>query len=158
MPNPESSWPFERPEQLTDAWRGWGASREECASLLPALRRLSEWQAPQPEPADARRLLARLTSALPAFSPVRQAIHEHRQHRVAFLLATAHAQVSLFGLAFWLVSALITLLGAAVVLSNVLPNQEVVLRASGPLLAYLGPIMPFPRRGRRVLRLDFSSL
>src|SRR5260370_23410905 len=149
---------FERREQLTDGLGEQGATPEECAALPPALRRLSEWQAPQPEPADTRRLLARLTSALPAFSPVRQAIHEHRQHRVAFLLATAHAQVSLFGLAFWLVSALITLLGAAVVLSNVLPNQEVVLRASGPLLAYLGTIIAFRGRGARVLELELVCL
>jgi hypothetical protein len=158
MPHPQSSWPFERPEDLTDALREQGASPEECADLLPALRRLSEWQAPQPEPADTRRLLARLTSALPAFSPVRQAIREHRRHRLSFLLATARAQVSLFGLGFWLVSALITLLGAAVVLSNVLPDQEVVLRASGPLLAYLGTIVAFRGRGARVLELELVCL
>src|SRR5712692_5374880 len=159
MPHPRSSWPFERPEQLTDALREQGASPEECADLLPALRRLSEWQAPQPEPADTRRLLARLTTALPAHSPVRQAIREHQQRtRVTGLLATARAQVSLFGLAFWLVSALVTLLGAAVVLSNVLSNQEVVLRASGPLLAYLGTIIAFRGRGARVLELELVCL
>src|SRR6266849_2639211 len=155
MPHPHSSWPFERPEQLTDALREQGASPEECADLLPALRRLSEWQAPQPEPADTRRLLARLTTALPAPSPVRQAIREHRQRTgISWLLATARAQVSLFGLGFWLVSALVTLVGAGVVSSNVLvdagvassnvlPVQEVILRASGPLLAYLGTIVAF---------------
>src|SRR5437588_5234691 len=117
MPHPQSSWPFERPEQLADALHEQGATPEESADLLPAVRRLSEWQAPQPEPADTRRLLARLTSALPAFSPVRQAIREHQQRtRVFWLLATARAQVSLFGLGFWLVSALITLLGTVVLL------------------------------------------
>ncbi len=143
MFHPQSSWPFERPEQLADALREQGASPEECADLLPAVRRLSEWQAPQPEPADTRRLLAHLTPELPAPSPVRQAIREHRQHRVAFLLATARAQVSLFGLGFWLVSALITLIGvgAVVVLRNVVPDQALVLQAlvlriSGPLLAF----------------------
>src|SRR5260370_14982538 len=158
MPHPQSSWPFERPEQLTDALREQGASPEECANLLPALRRLPEWRAPQPEPADTRRLLAMPSSALPAFSPVRQAIREHRQHRISLLLATARAQVSLFGLGFWLVSALVTLLGAAVVLSNVLPNQEVVLRASGPLLGYLGTIVAFRGREARVLELELVCL
>src|SRR5258707_14138394 len=108
MPHPQSSWPFERPEQLADALREQGATPEERADLLPVLRRLSEWQAPQPEPADTRRLLARLTPELPelpAHSPVRQAIPDHRQHRTAFLLATSRAQVSLFCLGFWLVSA-----------------------------------------------------
>src|SRR5438128_191460 len=159
MPHPHSSWPFERPEQLTDALREQGASPEECADLLPAVRRLSEWQAPRPEPADTRRLLARLATELPALSPVRQAIREHQQRTGVFwLLATARAQVSLFGLGFWLVSALVTLLGAAVVLSNVLPNQEVVLRASGPLLAYLGTIVAFRGRGARVLELELVCL
>jgi hypothetical protein len=158
MLHPQSSWPFERPEQLIDALREQGATPEECADLLPAVRRLSEWQAPQPSPADTLRLLARLTNELPARSPVRQAIRSHRQHRIALLLATARAQVSLFGLGFWLVSALVTLLGAVVVLSNVLPNQEVVLRASGPLLAYLGTIVAFRGRGARVLELELVCL
>jgi hypothetical protein len=149
MPHPQSSWPFERPEQLTDALLEQGATPEECANLLPAERRLSEWQAPHPTPADTRRLLAVLSTALPAFSPVRQAFREHRQHRISFLLATARAQVSLFGLGFWLVSALVTLLGAVVVL---------VLRAGGPLLAYLGTIVAFRGRGARVLELELVCL
>src|SRR5260221_10927555 len=156
MPHPRSSWPFERPEQLADMLREQGATPEECADLLPALRRLSEWQAPQPDPADTRRLLARLAPALPALSPVRQAIREHRQHRIFWLLATARAQVSLFGLGFWLVSALVTLVGAAVVLSPGLPNQELVLGARGPLLAYPGTLIPFRGRGSRGLELELG--
>src|SRR5260370_40818134 len=110
MPHPHSSWPFERPEQLTDALREQGASPEECADLLPAVRRLSEWQAPQPEPADTQRLLARLTTELPTLSPVRQAIREHR-HRtgVFWLMATARSPVSLLGRGFSLVSSPLTL-------------------------------------------------
>ena len=154
MLQPQSSWPFERPEQLTEALREQGASPEECADLLPAVHRLSEWQAPQPEPADTRRLLARLTAEMPVSSPVRQAIREHRQHRISFLLAIARAQVSLFGLGFWLVSALVTLLGAVVVLSRVLPDQGLVLRVSGPLLAYIGTIVAFRGREARVLELE----
>ncbi|SRR6266567_3085078 len=158
MPHPQSSWPFERPEQLTDALLEQGATPEECANLLPAVRRLSEWQAPHPTPADTRRLLAVLSTALPAFSPVRQAIREHRQHRISLLLATARAQVSLFGLGFWLVSALVTLLGAVVVLGRVIEDQDVVLRAGGPLLAYLGTIVAFRGRGARVLELELVCL
>src|SRR6266566_9287944 len=159
MFHPQSPWPFERPEQLAEALREQGATPEERADLLPALRRLSEWQAPQPEPADTRRLLARLATELPAPSPVRQAIREHRQRTGIFwLLATARAQVSLFGPAFWLVSALVTLVGAVVVLSKVLPDQELVLRASGPLLAYLGTIVAFRGPGLRVLELELVCL
>jgi hypothetical protein len=90
---------------------------------------------------------------------VRQAIREHRQHRISDLVATARAQVSLFGLDFWLVSTLVTLLGAAVVLrSSVLPIQEVVLRACGPLLAYLGTLVAFRGRTTRVLELELVCL
>lgn len=158
MPHPQSSWLPERPEQLTALLREQGATPEECADLLPALRRLSEWQAPQPSPADTRRLLARLSPELPMHSPVRQAIRAHRQHRVADLVVTASAQVSLFGLGFWLVSALITLLGAAIVLGRVVPNQELVLRISGPLLSYLGTIVAFRGREVRALELELVCL
>jgi hypothetical protein len=161
MPHSQSSWPFERSEQLVDVLREQGVSPEECADLLPAVHRLAEWQAPQPELADTRRLLARLVTELPAPSPVRQAIREYQQRRrtrVTFLLVTARAQVSLFGPGFWLVSALITLLGVWVVLSKVLPDQELVLRASGPLLAYLGTTIAFRGSGRKVLELELVCL
>jgi hypothetical protein len=91
-------------------------------------------------------------------SPVRQAIREHRQQHVFWLLAVARAQVSLFGLGFWLVSALVTLLGAAVVLSHMRLDQELVLRASGPLLAYLGTIIAFRGREARVMELELVCL
>ena len=158
MPHPQSSWPYARPEQLTDALREQGASPEECADLLPAVRRLSEWQVPQPKPADTQRLLAVLSTELPVPASVRQAIREQKPRRVTGLLATARAQVSIFGPGFWLVSALVTLLGAAVVLSKVVSNQDVVLRASGPLLAYLGTIVAFRGRGARVWELELVCL
>jgi hypothetical protein len=161
MLDPQSSWPYARPEQLIDALREQGASPEECADLLPAVRRLSEWQAPQPKPADTRRLLAMLSAELPEPSPVRQAIREHQQRQrtsISWLLTTARAQVSLFGLGFWLVSALVTLVGAAVAVSKAIPSQDVVLRASGPLLAYLGTIVAFRGREPRVLELELVCL
>jgi hypothetical protein len=158
MHNPQEFWPFERPEELTDLLHEQGASPEERADLLPTLHRLSEWQAPRADPADTHRLLARLTTELPQPSPVRQAIREHRHTGIAFLLATARAQVSLFGLGFWLVSALVTLIGAGVVLSKVIPNQELVLRASGPLLAYLGTTIAFRGSGLRVMELELVCL
>jgi hypothetical protein len=77
---------------------------------------------------------------------------------MALLLATARAQVSLFGLDFWLVSAFVTLLGAAVVLGRVVPDQALVLRISGPLLAYLGTIVAFRGRSTRVLELELVCL
>lgn len=161
MPGPQSSWPFERPEQLAEMLREQGASPEERADLLPALHRLSEWPMPQPSSSDTRRLLARLMTELPMPSLVRQSIREYRQRRhssFSLLLATARAQVSLFGLGFWLVSALITLLGVGLVLSKVFPDQGVILRASGPLLAYLGTIIAFRGRGARVTELELVCL
>jgi hypothetical protein len=157
MVPPQSPGPFERPEQLAEALREQGVAPEELANLVPAVHCLSEWQAPRPSPADTQRLLVQLATALPALSPVRQAIRAHRQRQgagVRWLLATARIQVSLFGPAFWLVSALVTLLGAGVVLSKVLPDQGLLLRASGPFLAYLGTSIAFRGRTARALECE----
>jgi hypothetical protein len=158
MLHSESSWPLERPEQIVDALREQGATTAECADLLPALERLSEWRAPRPDPANTQRLLARLSAELSALSPARRAIRDYREHRISFLLATARAQISLFGLGFWLVSVFITAIGGAVVLSKFLPDQFILLRAAGPLLAYLGTIVAFRGRGARVLELELVCL
>jgi hypothetical protein len=158
VPNSESSWRLERPEQLINALREQGATPAESADLLPAVQRLFEWQAPEPDPAGTQRLLTRLIAELTVRSPVRRAIREHRERRISFLLATARAQISLFGLRFWLLSAFITAVGAAVVLSKMVPDQLLVLRASGPLLAYLGTIVAFRGRGSRVLELELVCL
>ncbi len=157
-----SPWPFERPEQLAEALREQGATPEEIGDLLPTLSRLSEWQAPQPSPADTQRLLARLAPQTPARSPVRQAIRAQQQRRdlnLSWLLFLARTQVSLFGWAFWLVSALVTLVGAAVVLGSVLPDQgETLLRVLGPFLAYLGTVIAFRGTRLQVLELELVCL
>lgn len=77
---------------------------------------------------------------------------------MAFLLTLARTQVSLFGPGFWLVSALITLLGAGVVVSNVISDQALVLRICGPLLAFLGTIIAFRGREARALELELVCL
>src|SRR5258708_21423296 len=92
---PQSPRPFERLEQLAEALREQGVAPEELANLALAVHRLSEWQAPRPSPADTQRLLVQLATALPALSPVRQAIRPHRQRQGAggpWLLATARLQ------------------------------------------------------------------
>jgi hypothetical protein len=43
-------------------------------------------------------------------------------------------------------------------LSKAVPDQDVVLRASGPLLAYLGTIIAFRGRGAQVLELELVCL
>ncbi len=111
-------------------------------------------------PADTQRLLAALAPMLPAPSLVRQALRQRFDRpssRVVWLLETACTQVSLFGLAFWLVSALVTLLGGVVVLSNAgnsLQNHELLLRASGPFLAFLGTVIAFRGAQERVLECE----
>ncbi len=160
IPSP-SSWPYEQAEQLADALREQDATPAEIADLLPTVQRLYEVQSPQPSLADTQRLLVRLMPEVPGFSPVRQAIREHRQHdgRLSWLIATARTQVSLFGSAFWLVSALITLLGAVDVANiSALSAQETLLRAGGPLLAYLGTVVAFRGLQGRVLELELVCL
>jgi hypothetical protein len=70
----------------------------------------------------------------------------------------ARAQVSLFGLSFWLVSALITLVGAGAVLGHLLPAQDVLLSIIGPFLGYLGTIVAFRGPGVQVLELELVCL
>ncbi len=157
----QPSWPSEQPDQLAALLREQGATPEEIADLLPAVQRLAEWRAPAATPAETRRLIAALTLAPPVLSPVRQAIHQRRERQgvgVVFLLATARTQVSLFGMEFWLVSAFLTLVGAVVVLSKAPLDHDVVLRAIGPLLAYLGTIVAFRGKDERTLELELVCL
>ncbi|HEU5198380.1 MAG TPA: hypothetical protein VFU32_02015 [Ktedonobacterales bacterium] len=154
------SWPLDNDEHLAQSLSEQGATPEEIEDLMPALLRLSEWQAPQPSPADTQRLFVQLTSALPAPSPVRQAIREERQRgNFSWLLSLARAQVSLFSLSFWLVSAFVTLLGAIVVLTiPSLEDPSFYLRAVGPLLAYLGTVSAFRGTQLRVLEFELVCL
>lgn len=161
MHHPQSPRPFEPSEQLAAALREQGVAPDELSGLMPTVRRLAEWQVPPASPIETQRLLARLTREMPAPSPVRQAIRA-RQHRpgasLVQLLATARTQVSLFGVAFWLVSALVTLLGAVAVLNSSPAGQEILLRASGPLLAFLGTVIAFRGFKERVLEFELVCL
>jgi hypothetical protein len=159
MQYPESLWPLEEPEHLAEALREQGATPEEVVDLLPMVRRFAEWQAPARSRTDTQLLLARLVRALPAPSPVREAIQANRRREgtgLRWLLATARTQVRLFGLAFWLVSALVTIVGAVAVssMSNQLSTQVLVLRACGPFLAYLGTSIAFRGTRERVIELE----
>jgi hypothetical protein len=153
-------WPLDDSEHLAEALQEQGATPEEIEDLTPILLRLAEWQAPQAALADTQRLLVQLTPALPAPSPVRQAIREERQRgSLYWLLSLARTQVSLMSLSFWLVSAFVTLLGALVVLT--IPRLEdpvFYLRAMGPLLAYLGTVSAFRGTQLRVLEFELACL
>ncbi len=145
-------------DDLRERLRELDATPAEIAAWTPLVRRLAEWPEEHITPTDQTHLLSVLEQAIPLHSAVRQAIREQTPRRVTALLITARTQVRLFGLGFWLVSALITLLGAAVVLGRMIPDQELVLRVSGPLLAYLGTIVAFRGRGARVLELELVCL
>lgn len=164
------SWPLDSPEHLAEALREQGTAPEELDMLAPALLRLADWQAPRPTAADTRQLLARLTPFLPAVSPVRQAIRSRQsspQGRFAALLEVARVQVSLVRPAFWLVSVLVLCAGAAAIVGGPhlgyssqtlrsLFDQSLLLRALGPLLAYLGTITVFRAASLRVLEFELS--
>jgi len=145
-------------DDLRERLRELDATPAEIAAWTPLVRLLAEWPKGHITPADQRHLLSVLEQAMPLHSAVRQAIREQKPRRVTALLITARAQVSLFGLGFWLVSALVTLLGAAVVLGRMIPDQELALRVSGPLLACLGTIVAFRGRGARMLELELVCL
>jgi len=152
-------------DDLRERLRELDATPAEMAAWTPLVRQLAEWPERHITQASQRHLLSVLEQAMPLHSAVRQAIREQKPRRVTALLATARAQVSLFGLGFWLVSALITLVGAVVVLRIITmgPDQAwvlpaLVLRISGPLLSYLGTIVAFRGRGTRVLELELVCL
>lgn len=152
-------------DDLRERLRELDATPAEIAAWTPLVRRLAEWPERHITQASQRHLLSVLEQAMPLHSAVRQAIREQKPRCVTTLLAIARAQVSLFGLGFWLVSALITLVGAVVVLRiiNLAPDQAwvlaaLVLRLSGPLLSYLGTIVAFRGRGTRVLELELVCL
>ena len=147
-------------DDLRERLRELDATPAEIAAWIPLVRRLTEWPEGHITQASQGYLLSVLEHLMPLHSTVRQAIRERKPRRVTGLLATARTQVSLFGLGFWLVSSLITLIGAVVVLRiiNVDPDQALVLRISGPLLAFLGTIVAFRGRGARVLELELVCL
>jgi hypothetical protein len=161
-PSPEQS---QRHEQLDRALREQGADPAEIAEWLPVVERLADWPTREPGPEDARRLLAALAPLLPVSSPVsspvRQAIRERQRRQgagLACLLDLARTQVSLFGAAFWLASALVTLAGAGAVLTTEPTSQVALLHAIGPLLAYLGTVFAFRGREARVLEVELVCL
>lgn len=159
----ERMWPPRKSETAADTLHELDLPAEEIDALVPITLLFAGGQPPEPTAVDTRRLLAALLPAVLQRSPVRQAIQAHRHRHgtgISWLLATARTQVNLFGPAFWLVSALVTLVGAVVVLSisTMLAAQVVLLGASGPLLAYVGTIIAFRGMGKKVLECELVCL
>ncbi len=66
------------------------------------------------------------------------------------------AQVNIVRFSFWLVSALITLLGALAVFAGLPIDQSLILQALGPLLAYWGTLSAFRGMGIRTLEFELA--
>ncbi|MDB5080032.1 MAG: hypothetical protein JWP00_1956 [Chloroflexi bacterium] len=164
MNTPQENFPYttppDRPEQIKQALREQDLPAAAVQELVPVLLRLDEWQAPQPTPADTRRLLNRLSNHLPRRSPVREALLNQRAHpynRLFWLLLIARQQVGILRVSFWLLSALVTCLGAVLVLnSEADTSQVVILRLGGPLLAYLGTISAFRSSEQGVFEFELA--
>jgi hypothetical protein len=147
-------------EYIEKALREQDLPEGEAQELVPVLVRLAEWQTPPPTPDDTRRLVKSLSFHLPRISPVRQALLNQRTQpysRLFWLLLVARQQVGILRLSFWLLSALVTCLGTLLILnSGTEINQVVLLRISGPLLAYLAAVSVFRGVDQRVLEFELA--
>jgi hypothetical protein len=153
----QPSWPLDSSEHVLEALGEQGMMPEEAMELAPLLLRLAQWQAPVPSSADTQQLLSSLQRSMPRVSPVRQAVQVRwTRPRSAFVntLALVRAQVSILHVSFWLASLVITLLGAVVVFGSVVAAHDVLLRAFGPLLAYLSTVSAFRAADLRVLEFE----
>lgn len=153
----QPSWPLDSSEHMLEALSEQDVMPEEAMELAPLLLRLAKWQAPVPSSVDTQQLLSSLQGFMPRVSPVRQAVQARwTRPRSAFInmLALVRAQVSILHVSFWLASLVITLLGAVVVFGSVAAAQDVLLRALGPLLAYLSTVSAF--RAADLQALEFE--
>lgn len=153
----QPSWPLESREHLLEALSEQDIMPDEAIELAPLLLKLAEWEAPAPSAIDTQRLLSRLQPFMPRVSPVRQAIRARwTRPRSAFInmLALVRTQVSILHVSFWLASLVITVLGALVVSGSAVVAQVVLLRAFGPLLAYVSTVSAFRAADMQALELE----
>lgn len=156
MPTP-NSWPLESPNRLAEALQEQGATPMEISELTPVLLQLREWQAPTPAPLATQHLLATLRPALAPLSPVRTAIqarHHSIAQKIGWFVQITSVQISLLRLSFWLLTALIALLGVLVIYSPFGYTSVFLLRVSSPFIIYLGTIRLF--RSSRLHTLEYE--
>ncbi|HLZ56382.1 MAG TPA: hypothetical protein VKR06_05490 [Ktedonosporobacter sp.] len=158
MNNQDDRWPLDSQEHLEEALREQGELSEESSRMAPILLQLRAWRAPVPTTEETQDLLVRLSRHLPAVSIVRASIARRNTSpwaRLQDFIEIAHIQVSILQARFWVISSLVTLLGMSALFAS---DDEVlltlILRALGPLLAYLGTSEFF--RDRRVGMLEFE--
>ena len=136
-----------------------GEAPEDVQKLSQVLSILDEWQAPIPTPAESEQLSKDLMLSIPARSSIRHALNGSRRgmwHKLVFLLKLVRSQVSLLRPSFWLISALIVLLGCLLILNETNLSQAVVLQIVGPLLCYLGATSAFRGLELNTLELELA--
>lgn len=136
-----------------------GLADQEIADLEGVLPALAAWRAPQPAPSDTRRLLEGLRRSSPRPSPVRQALARplDASARALLVLQVAQGQVRVLGRDFWLLSAAVVAVGALLASASTPPTQALLLRAIGPLLAYLGTASAFRGAGLGALEAELAT-
>lgn len=147
------------PERMAAALREQGAGPDEIREWMPTLMRLSEWEAPVPAPDTTARLLEELLPHVPALSPVRRALRARRRHLWSDwtrILELARIQVSVLRPSFWVLSAVVALLGALLPMSRTSSNEALLLLAIGPLWSYLGALSVFRGAELNVLELELA--
>jgi hypothetical protein len=159
MKTPVSAQPLDSLQQMNEALQELDLDLEEARSLAPLLMQLKEWQAPIPTVAETEELVSALLPGLLQPSPVRRARRVRRRGLLSDLggiLELARTQVSILRPSFWLLSALVTLMGALLVLSRAGSDQALLLLAIGPLWSYLGTVSVFRSAELNVLELELA--
>lgn len=157
MSHSERRWPLDQAQHLRDALRETGLPDSEFEELMDTFADLAAWRAPAPTDAETRDLIARLRPYVPELSAVRRALRSRRPsiwfelHQLVWLV---RSQISVLQPSFWLVTALVTLLGALALLAGLDLSQGVVLQLVGPILSYLGTVSAF--RGSQLHVLEFE--
>lgn len=155
MSGPE--FPLDEQVRMAKLLDEQGEAPADIESLLPAVSRLKSWIAPAPRPGQLQQLLARLEPLMtPQLSPVRLALRERRAGWFEWFWDIGLAQVSMMRLSFWLVSAVITLVGTLAILAGLPVDQSLLVQALGPLLAYWGTISAFRGVGTRTLEFELA--
>ena len=84
----------------------------------------------------------------------------HRQVRrptVLVQIAVARAQLVIFPVGFWFVSALVLAVGVGLIALGLDPSRSLIFYLIGPLLAYVGVASAFSGDAARVLELELAT-
>jgi len=80
-----------------------------------------------------------------------------RRAPVLVQLAAARAQLVIFPVGFWFVSALVLAVGVGLIALGLDPSRSLIFDLIGPLLAYVGMESAFSAAGGRVLELELAT-